>query len=314
MKTCLSLWTLIKPPYELPYDDAIKSAAEIGFDAVDLPICSLSALNEWWTEEHICQTRKLLDECGLKLAQICLFQNLVGGFGSTDKVAGTAAFENFEKACKIASALGAQMINIISPSPDKIHVLTTATLPEYFYLNTPDMVIPGMQKRDVEGWRFDAKYRMSIDPDFSWNNLWKNFSANILKAAKIAEKYKLCLTVENRANTFTPHTDSMLRLMKTLNSGNYGACFNVSQAFLHREILEWAAHKYDSHLSHLRACDGDGLACYNLPVGSGIIDWPGLINGLNEIHYDGYISFEWLNDADAAEHVKESFLYIKRLI
>lgn len=314
MKTCLSLWTLIKPPYDLPYEEAIETAASLGFSAVDLPVCDEFALNEWWNNDRILSTRQLLSDRKIELAQVCLFQNLVGGLGSLSPDKVNSSFQNLEKACRLAENLGAKMINIISPSPDSIHVLTTATLPEYFYINTPDMVIPGMQKRDVDGWRFDAKYRMSIDPDFDWEIQWSNFVCNIDKAASIAKKYHLLLTIENRANTFTPHTDSVLRLMKHSSSNNLGACFNVSQAFLHREILEWAAHKYASNLCHIRACDGDGLACYNLPIGSGIIDWAGLINGLNEIGYNGYISFEWLNDADAVENVISSSNFINKYI
>lgn len=56
---------------------------------------------------------------------------------------------------------------------------------------------------------------------------------------------------------------------------------------MHREILEWAAHKYGKNVLHVRACDADGLACYNLPIGEGIIDWSDLIDGLREVGYDG---------------------------
>ena len=65
-------------------------------------------------------------------------------------------------------------------------------------------------------------------------------------------------------------------------------------------------------MTHFRACDGDGLACYNLPVGSGIIDWEGVLSALQEIGYDGYLSFEWLNDADIEENAAESLGYIRR--
>ena len=314
MKTCLSVWTLMKPNYAPPYLDVIATAADCGFDAVDLPICYADAMDDYWTDSTIERTNRLAEERGIRIAQVCMFQNLVGGLGSCDPARVDGALNMLRRGCALAQKLGAEMINIISPSPDDISVLTTATLPEYFYINIPDMVVPGMEERDVDGWRFDAQFRMYFDKGFSWPKHWEMFVEAMRRASAIAAEYSLKLTIENRNNTMTPHTDSVTRLLNHVQADNLGATFNVSQAFLHREVLEWAAHKYGKRALHVRACDGDGLACYNLPIGAGIIDWEDLIKGLKEVNYDGYISLEWLNDSKALEHVRESLAYLKRLL
>lgn len=312
MKTCLSVWTLLKPNYAPPYCDVISTAADCGFDAVDLPICYADALDDYWTDEMIRKTRALAADRGVAIAQVCMFQNLIGGLGSCDPARVEDALGMLRRGCVLARGLGAQMLNIISPSPDDISVLTTATLPEYYYLNIPDMIVPGTQIRNVDGWRFDAKFRMNIAKEFDWQKHWDMFVSAMRRASTIAAESSLNLTLENRNNTMTPHTDSMTRLLRHVGASNLGATFNVSQAFLHREILEWAAHKYGKNVLHVRACDADGLACYNLPIGEGIIDWSDLIDGLSEVGYDGYISLEWLNDAQAFEHVQESLAYLKK--
>ena len=314
LKIGCTVWTLLKPNYTPPYEEAVRKVGQYGFDGIELPICNKKDIENYWTLAKIKEIRGILSEQRLELSQLCMFQNLMGGLASLDTAKKKESLENFETGCKIAGELEADFISFVSPWPEDITGRTTATLPEYFYLNVPDMITPGMEDRCVEGWRFEAKFRMFFPKPFHWNDYWNNFIDSMKRVDEIAQRNGIRVTVENRNNTMTPHTDSMLRMFHAVGSSNIGANFNTVQAFLHREILEWAVHKYGKKLFHVRAGDGDGLACYNLPVGDGIIDWKGLIYGLNEIGYDGFLSFEWLNDSEKEEHVKKSLAYIRELM
>ena len=241
-----------------------------------------------------------------------MFQNLIGGLASLEASEKKDAISNFECGCILAKKLGAKFITITSPWPETISA-HTATLPEYFYLNVPDMFVPGMENRSVDGWQFEVEFHMDLPDKFVWKDYWNNFRDSLERINAIASKNDIRLTVENRNNTMLEHTDSMMRMIRNMDD-NIGADFNVSQSFLQRECLEWAVHKYGKKLYSIHACDGDGLACYNLPVGDGTIDWEGIIYALKEIGYDGYITFDWLNDSRKDEHVQKSLQYIRDLI
>lgn len=315
IKLGCTVWTLMSPDYKAPYEEAITKVADAGFQGIELMVNDEQELDEYWTEEKIEDIKQLLHEKDLELIQLCMFQNLIGGLASRDTRKKEQALHNYRRVCKLAKSLGAKAVNIVSPCPeDDVKVRTTATLPEYYYLNIPDMVLPGGEPRCVEGWRFDAKFRLYFSESFNWEELWENFIESMKEIETISKVEKIKCNIENRYNTMTPHTDSILRMFRRLNSQYIGVNFNTAQAFLQREILPWAAHKYGEHLSNVRAGDGDGLACYNLPIGAGITYWEGIIEALCEIDYDGYISFEWLNDADKEENVKDSLEYLKRKI
>lgn len=303
----------MEPDYHAPYDEAVKKVADVGFEGIELMVDDEKELDEYWTGEGTAHMKALLESSGLELIQVCMFQNMIGGLASLRREEQDRAVRNFERVCRLAKKLGAGAVSFVSPYPEEdIKVRTTATLPEYYYLNLPDMVLPGGETRSVEGWRFDAKFRLYFPEGFKWEAYWDNFITGMKRVEDIARAEDMPCRIENRYNTMTPHTDTMLRMLKHLKGDYVSVTFNTAQAFIQREILPWAVHKYGSRLTHVRACDGDGLACYNLPVGAGICDWTGILEALGETGYDGYISFEWLNDADKEENVREALAYLKR--
>lgn len=313
IKIGCTVWTFMQPGYHAPYEQAIRKVADAGFDGIELMVNDEKELEEYWTDEKAEEMKRLLKQLNLDLIQICAFQNLTGGFASLNTEDIEKALYNFRKICRLAKKLGSPAVHFPVPYPEKdIKAKTTATLPEYFYLNTPDMVLPGGETRSVEGWRFDAKFRLYFPQDFEWEKYWENFVENMKKVSEIAASEGVKCRIENTYNTMAPHTDSLLRLLKRVENNVLSVSFNSAQALLQREILPWAIHKYGGKMTHVRACDGDGLACYNLPVGAGIIDWDGVLNALQETGYEGYLSFEWLNDADIEENAAEALEYIKR--
>lgn len=307
-----TVWTLMEPEYHAPYETAIKKAAEAGFDGIELMISGKKELEEYWTDEKTVEIKQLLRKEGLELISLCMFQNLTGGLASTRAKDREEAVENFRKAGRLAKKLGTEYVNFPAPyAEEAVKVKTTATPPEYFYLNLPDMIFPGEEIRGIEDWRFDAQFRMYLPENFDWDMYWENFIENMKRIEEAAQEEGVRCRVENRYNTMLPHTDTFLRMFRRVGKDRISVTFHTAQAFIQREILPWAVHKYGRHLTHVRACDGDGLACYNLPPGMGISDWKGILEALKEIGYSGYISVEWLNDADKEENVKNALAYLK---
>lgn len=308
-----TVWTLMEPDYHAPYAEAIKKVAAAGFDGVELMVDDEKELEEYWTDETVDEIKELLEKLNLDLIQVCMFQNMIGGLADLRTEEQQKALDNYRKVCRLAKRLGCGYVNFTAPYPENdVKVRTTATLPEYYYLNLPDMVLPGGETRSIKGWRFDAQFRLYFPENFQWEEYWENFIAVMKQVDEIAGMEGVTCRIENRYNTMLPHTDTMLRMCKRIEGSHIQVTFNTAQAFIQREILPWAVHKYGSLLGHVRACDGDGLACYNLPIGAGICDWDGILEALKETGYNGYISFEWLNDADKEENVSEALRYIKR--
>lgn len=308
-----TVWTYMEPDYHAPYTEAIEKIAAAGFDGIELMVDDEKELDSYWTKDTVNEVKQLLAKHNLHLIQLCVFQNMIGGLAELQEEKQEKALANFRRVCGLAKQLGCGTVGFPAPYPEEdIRVRTTATLPEYYYLNLPDMILPGGETRSIEGWRFDAQFRMYFKEQFQWTQYWENFILNMKKINEIAEQEGIICRIENRYNTMTPHTDSVLRMLKRVDGGNIRVTLHTAQAFIQREILPWAIHKYGKHLAHVRACDGDGLACYNLPVGAGICDWEGILEALAEIGYEGYLSFEWLNDADKEENASEALAYIKR--
>lgn len=315
VKIGCAVWTLMEPNYKAPYEDAIRKVAKAGFEGIELMVNDAQEMEDYWTDSKVEEIRELLADLKLELTQLCVFQNMIGGLADLDKTISQNALKSLESVFVLAKKLNAPSISFPAPYPENdIRVRTTATLPEYYYLNIPDIVTPGGEPRETEGWRFDAKFRLYFKEGFKWQDYWDNFAENMQKVARMAEKFGIVCCVENKYNTMTPHTDSVIRILKRIQSNWIKVNFNCAQAFIQREILPWSIHRYGKYLAHVRACDGDGLACYNLPIGEGIIYWEGILEALDEIGYDGYISFEWLNDAEKEEHAEEALAYLKKKI
>lgn len=303
----------MRPEYSAPYDEAIIKASKIGLNELELMVGSRKEMELYWTKREAERLKHLLKESDMIPLQICLFQNTIGNLASLDQKDVEESLENFRKAAALAHVLGTEIIGFPAPCPDKyIRSRTSATLPEYFFLNPPDMIMPGEEARDIKDWRFDAKFRLYFSERFDWERLWEAFIKNMNLLMNTAAQEGVYVRIENRYNSMASHTDSLLRLLKAVDHPRLSATLNTAQAFMQREILPWAIHRYGRYLTHIHACDGDGLACYNLPVGEGIIDWEGVLIALDEIGYEGTLSFDWLNDPDCEEHVAESMEYLDK--
>ena len=143
LKIGCAVWTLMPPPYQPPYEDTLSRIAEMGFDATELYLRSREDLISYWTAENTASIRSLLSEKGLTLSQFCLFQNLAGGLASLDENQNQVALQNVKDGCRLAKELGAKALCIVAPWPEDITVHTTASLPEYFYINVPAIPKPG---------------------------------------------------------------------------------------------------------------------------------------------------------------------------
>lgn len=308
MKIGCAAWTWTEPAHNPPYEDAIRSIGELGFDGVELILRDFEDIENYWTKEKRDEIRQMLEYYRLEVSQFAMFQNIMDGLASLDAGRKKKSVEAFKRGCEISASLGCGIVNFVSPWPDVI-TAPNPYLPEYYYIN-----VPGVDPRIRALQKFQTKLRYHFPKPFDWEKYWENHVSAVREVTEIAAGFGFKLAVENHANTMTPHTDSVIRLCEEVGLSNIGANLDTVWAYLQREYLPLSIHKYKERLYHVHMRDGDGLAAYNLPIGYGNTDWESVIKALKNIGYEGYLSLEWAHDSEKKKHCTEALVYLRNLI
>lgn len=308
MKIGCAAWIWTEPAHNPPYEDAVRSIGELGFDGMELILRDFADIKGYWTQEKRKEIKSMLDYYGMEVSQFAMFQNVMDGLASLEEERRQKSIDAFRAGCEISASLGCGIVNFVSPWPD---VITSPNpyLPEYYYINVPG-VDPRIRALQV----FQTKLKIQFPEPFAWERYWEKHVEAVRTVAQIAGSYGFLLAIENHANTMTPHTDSILRLCEEVGEDNVGANLDTVWAYLQRENLPWAIYKYNQKLFHVHMRDGDGLAAYNLPVGYGNTDWEMVIKALKAIGYQGYLSLEWAHDSEKKRHCQEALRYLRGLV
>jgi len=289
------------PPYAPPYEQGIQATGELGFDGIELILHDPSDLDTYWTPRKIDEIYRLYRSYNLTVSEFALYQNVVAGLPSLDRLAKEKSLEDFDRGCKLAKTLGSEIVNMVAQWPIGLKA-PIAYPPSYFVVN-PD----GMQG-------FEPKLRMELPKPFDWNAIWDNYVDSMRQCTEIAKRHGLRLALEGHANVIVSHTDSFLRLFDRVSDPALGTNFDVAWQFIQREYIPMSIYKLGSRILHVHARDGDGTTCYSLPVGSGILDWEGIVQALKDVGYDGFLSLEMGRYNDPRRYRKESLDYLRDVI
>jgi len=301
MKVCCTAWVFTAPRYNPPYEQAIQTIGELGFDGVELILHDPSDLETYWTPRKVDEICRLYRSFGLALPEFALYQNVVANLPDLDPSAKQRSLAYCEQGCKLARSLGPKIVNMVSQWPIGLKAPIPYP-PSYFYVD-----VPGYD-------RFDPKLKMQLPEPFDWDTVWSNYVDSMRQAAAIARSYDLRFALEGHANVIVSHTDSFLRLFDQVPDPTFGTTLDVAWQFLQREYIPWSIYKLRSRIFHVHVRDGDGLAAYNLPIGAGILDWDGIVAALRDVGYDGYLSLEIGRYAEPRRYAKESLDYLRDVI
>jgi sugar phosphate isomerase/epimerase len=83
---------------------------------------------------------------------------------------------------------------------------------------------------------------------------------------------------------------------------------------MQREYLPLSIAKLGKRIKHVHVRDADGNTNYNLPPGQGITDWHGVLNALQLVGYDGFLSLEMGQYKEPARYSREAKEYLQRVI
>ncbi|CCQ92644.1 AP endonuclease, family 2 [[Clostridium] ultunense Esp] len=289
------------PHYNPPYEEAIIKIGKLGFEGLELIAYLPGDLETYYTKERNRNLKDLYESYGMELSEFILYASLVEGLASRDKKEKEKAYDVFKRGIEVALELGTNIINIVSNWPNEL-IAPIAYPPAYFY-----PYVPGID-------RFEPKHKMVLPPNFDANGLWESYIESLTHVTNLAEEAGVYLALEGHANVIVGTTDAMLRAFDRIDNQHFGTNFDVAWQFLQREYIPWSIYKLRGRIFHVHARDGDGLVCYALPPGMGVIDWHVVIRALKEIGYTGFISLELGGLSQPERYVREAKTYLVRVM
>lgn len=287
--------------YAPPYEDAVKTIGEMGFDGVELIAFTAEDLNDYYTADRNKNLKAMIDGYGMKLSEFILYAYAVVGLIDPDPAKRREAIDIFHRGLDVAAELGTDIINTVSNWPVEL----TAPIP--YPPSSIHPYVPGFKL-------FEPKHTLFMPPNFDAPGLWDRYLESIAKLVELCEQYKIRFAMEGHANVVMGTTDALLRAYDHIPSPWFGTNFDAAWQMLQREYLPWSVYKLRERIFHVHLRDTDGMLCYNYPVGQGVIDWNGFVRALKEVGFNGFLSMELGGLANPKKYVKESLDYMRRIL
>ena len=301
MKLGCAVGTFTHPHYNPPYEKAIDQIAEMGFRGVELIAFQEEDLNEYYTAERIRNLRQRMTDANLELSEFILYHGLVDGLMSAEEKPRRNSIDAFARGLEIAGELGTRIVNMVSGWPPQFNA-PVPYLPAYTH-----PYIPGIDL-------FEPVIQIELPRNFRAEDLWNRYLDSLAVLVDLAERSDMYLALEGHANVLVGTTDAMMRAFDRIPSIHFGTNFDTSWQFLQREYLPWSVYKLEKRILHVHLRDGDGLLCYTLPPGRGVIDWNGFVRSLKEVGFDGFLSFELGGYRRPVKYVGEAKVYMERIL
>jgi sugar phosphate isomerase/epimerase len=301
MKLGCCTWNFTHPHYEAPYEDAVRTIGQLGFDGVEMIVFTQQDLDDYYTPSKIRELRSLIGSYDMEVSEFVLYAYCADGLESADAGRREQALEVFARAANVARELGAPIINIVS------HWVEGLTAPIAYPPSYIHPIVPGVD-------RIEPTLRMTLPADVDWSLVWSNYVESLSACTQIAQEHDLTFTVEGHAHVIVSGTDAMLRLFDAVPSPSIGVNFDTAWHLVQREYLPMSIAKLGDRIRHVHVRDADGNTNYNLPPGRGIIDWHGVITALQGVGYDGFLSLEMGQYKEPERYAAEARQSLERVL
>lgn len=299
MKLGCAVGCFTYPHYDAPYEAAVHKIGSLGFDCLELIAAQTQDLYDYYTDSRIQSLKAIYTSYGMELSEFVLYAHLVTGLMERDKTSKQAAYEVFKRGVDVALKLGTDKINIVSNWPDELKA-PIDYVPCYFH---PGASVP-----------FQPKMTMEMPSGYDAKGAWENYIESLSVLTTICETAGIYLVLEGHANVEVGTTDGFLRAADRIDSPYFCTNFDTAWQLVQREYLPWSIYKLGDKIRHVHLRDGDGLLCYSLPPGMGIIDWNGVVRALKEVGYDGCLSFELGGYKDPEKYIKAAKAYMENIM
>lgn len=254
MKKGISYWSFAGTDIK----ENLKLAKEAGFDGVEITLDAEGAVTMDSTKEEILEIKKYGESLGLEFYSLASSLYWTYNYTSGNEENRNKAKEITKKQLEIASWLGCDTILVV---PGAVYV-------------------PWEPGEIVE---YDVAYDRA--------------EAALKELAPLAEQYKITIGVENVWNSFLLSPLEMKRFIDEIGSDYVKSYFDVGNVlnvgFPEHWIKILGSRIKKVHIKDSLAPDGN---CNTVQTAllRGAINWPGVIESLKNVGYDGWITAEIL--------------------
>lgn len=290
-RICLAwLYAITKYGYPTPAGGALKfleDAARLGFNCVEIEVVGEDNLRE--VEDRRVEIRRRLEELGLEVVNFAgIFRELV----SPNEGERVRALGLLSRAADLAAYFGAELMQ-------------TDTF-------TPPIEFIGPRPY-ASAVAFGERYRVRVDPCFSWRRFWALLVDSMRRAARAAAERGLKLAVEPRIGESVSNSDAMLRLIDEVGEENFGAVLDVGHLHAAKELIPLSVEKLGDRVLYVHASDNDGRDNYHWAPGRGTVDWEGVFEALRKVGFLGPIAVD-VGGPDIADRLDQEVLEAKQFL
>ncbi len=237
------------------YEQGVKTAAEVGFDALDLNMCEILD-NPEWSEENYEKTAKMLkkyaDENGIYFNQAhAPFPSYRYGNDEYN----SRIYPMLTRSVKIAGIIGASQI--------VVHPTAIFTEPEQMKFNIDfyKKLIPCCKEAGV---------KIAIENMWGWNAELQRIVPNVCSFGR-----------------------ELARYYDELDPELFTVCLDIGHTVLIGQEPDEAIREIGgSRLGALHVHDNDGIHDFHIVPYQGILDWDKITKALSDIKYSGDFTYE----------------------
>ncbi len=259
--------------------DAMRQAKEAGFDGIELCIGEKGAFSPKTKQETCDAWRKEAKKIGIQIASVA-----TGQYWATSLTSDKAGVRK------------------------KAYDFTVSMIERAGWLKAGAvLVVPGLVRADF----------LPNSPQMPYDFVYKTSQQQLKKLAKVAEKNKIAIGVENVWNNFLLSPLEMARFVDEIKSRWVGVYFDVGNPVAYGIPHDWVrilgkrikrVHLKDYKLG--RNEDGSAYVTkfpdgFDVPLGEGDVNYKEVKKALKKINYKGPATVEVLNFTDQPGLVKD---------
>lgn len=288
--SCAWIYAISKYGYPPSIEDtykALREMADLGFKYVELEGVREGNLMEVFKNKEKLKT--LCNNLGIKIST---FYPILPDMVSLEEAKRKKALELFDIGVETANYFGCRIIQADSYAP-----------PLEFVGKVPY----------EETMSYGEQYRVKVDPDFKWEELWKILIDSTIKCNEKAKEVGLKFSMEPRVGEIVSNTDALLRLMDAVGDENFGALLDTAHLHAQKEILPLSIEKLSSRIYYVHVSDNNGRVNEHLGLGKGTIDWRGVFVALKKHRFNGCVAVDVGEVDNIEEECKESKKFLENI-
>lgn len=128
--------------------------------------------------------------------------------------------------------------------------------------------------------------------EMKWKDAWETLVSRLGSLCDSAGSEGMKLAIEPRPREMVSNTDSMLMLLRDVESTRLGALFDTGHHFVMKEVLPISIWKLGLNIIGVHLSDNDGVIEHHWAPGEGRIDWPAVIEALRASRFTGHMAIE----------------------